>query len=278
MPYQLLKDRTIISLSGPDTANLLQGLITTNIDDLQPNQARPGALLTPQGKIAFDFLISKSDDQSFLIDLNDDLVQDFEMKLKLYKLRANVDILHKSALQVAAIWDEPITSDTLIADMRFSDKAVFRFYGEAFDPDAIAEGQFGLLRIDHGVAESGFDFNPSDIFPHDIYFDLNGAIDFKKGCYVGQEVVSRMQHRGTARRRLAILTADHDLGDGTDIMVNGKSVGSFLNAIGSQALAIVRVDRVTDGLANKADILVKGQKVTLTFPKIADQLELDGVS
>lgn len=274
MPFQLLKNRTIISLSGPDTASLLQGLITTNIEHLPKNEAWPGALLTPQGKIAFDFLISKSDDQSFLIDLHCDLVQDFEMKLKLYKLRANVDIAHKAQLHVAAIWGEAASSSASLKDMRFSDVAVHRAYGDTFDFGTMAQGLFDLLRIHHGIAESGFDFEPSDIFPHDIYYDINGAIDFKKGCYVGQEVVSRMQHRGTARRRLAILSAEHDLGDGTDIMLNGKILGTFLNASGHHALAIVRVDRLSDGLANKADILVRDKKVTLTFPKIANQLNL----
>lgn len=270
MPHQSLHDRIIIALSGSDATSFLQGLITTNIENMANNEVRPGALLTPQGKIAFDFLISNPSGAEFYIDIHESLAASFEMKLTLYRLRADVAISKKDDIAISVSWDESILKGAGLKDMRFmGDTQVLRHYQQLPEMDEIEDGEFSTIRISHGVAESGMDFALSDIFPHDIYFDLNGAIDFKKGCYVGQEVVSRMQHRGTARRRLAIVTSDQPLPTDQTITANGKTIGAYLTSYGHQALAIVRTDRWADAQKQGHAAMVNQTDVRISFPKIA---------
>lgn len=269
MPYQLLKERTMIALSGADVASFLQGLITTNIDAISDHAAMPGALLTAQGKIAFDFLISRTDGDRFYLDIRSDLVPSFEMKLKLYRLRADVQI-EKTDITIAASWGETALDGNGLADKRFpSDSHVFRHYGDLECLADIEMGDFTEQRIRHGVAESGSEFDLSDIFPHDIYLDVNGGLDFKKGCYVGQEVVSRMQHRGTTRRRLAIVTSEQSLPEHSDLCANNKSIGSYLKAYDQKALAIVRIDRLATAFKDGYGVTVDSKPVTIAFPSIA---------
>lgn len=274
MPYQLINDRTILALSGADAASFLQGLITTNIEEISDNVALPGALLTPQGKIAFDFLISQPEHNQFYIDTRTNLAASFEMKLKLYRLRADVEI-KKTDIAIATSWGETALGDYGVLDLRFPhDSQVRRHYGDADYLANIEIADFTEERIRHGVAESGSEFDLSDIFPHDIYLDVNGGLDFKKGCYVGQEVVSRMQHRGTARRRLAIITSEQPLPEQSELSANNKSIGSYLKAYGQQALAIVRVDRLATAIKGGHSVTVDGQPLTINFPSIAIEHKL----
>jgi folate-binding protein YgfZ len=123
------------------------------------------------------------------------------------------------------------------------------------------------MRIAYGVAESGRDYALSDVFPHDILMDKNHGVDFRKGCYVGQEVVSRMHHRGTARRRVVTVTGETALpGSGTSIQAGGKPVGELGTVTGNRALAIVRTDRIADALAANIAATADGVDVTLTLP------------
>ncbi|MDP2731675.1 MAG: folate-binding protein, partial [Hoeflea sp.] len=128
------------------------------------------------------------------------------------------------------------------------------------------------VRIAYGVAESGSDFALSDIFPHDILMDKNSGIDFRKGCYVGQEVVSRMQHRGTARRRVAIVASETELphpgpdGAATAILAGEKPVGSLGTVVGKTGLAMVRTDRVAEALAQNTPLTAGGSPVSLALP------------
>lgn len=269
MPYQLINDRTILALSGADAASFLQGLITTNIDVISDHVALPGALLTPQGKIAFDFLISRPLHDQFYFDIRSDLAPSFEMKLKLYRLRADV-VIEKTDMAIATSWDEAALDGNGLADKRFPlDSYVRRHYTDLDCLANIEMGDFTQERLQHGVAESGSEYELADIFPHDIYLDVNGGLDFKKGCYVGQEVVSRMQHRGTARRRLAIVTSQQPLPEQSDLSANNKSIGSYLKAYGQKALAIVRTDRLANAVKEGHHVTVGGLPVTVTFPSIA---------
>ena len=271
MPALVLSDRNIVHVDGTEAGHFLQNLITANLDSVRPGEARPSALLTPQGKILFDFLISKSGDTGYDCDIRADCVDDFIRRLTLYKLRAAVSFDKRDDMPVTAVWDGPAPEGAL-ADTRFPKEArVWRLYGPAAAADA-DPAQWTALRIAHGVAESGADFALSDVFPHDVLMDKNSGVDFRKGCYVGQEVVSRMQHRGTARRRVATVTAEAPLpapaGDGVEIAVlaGDKPVGSLGTTQGHAGLAIVRTDRVGDALAANLPLTVAGIPVTLTLP------------
>jgi folate-binding protein YgfZ len=127
--------------------------------------------------------------------------------------------------------------------------------------------EWDRLRVAHGVAESGSDYALSDVFPHDILMDKNHGVDFRKGCYVGQEVVSRMHHRGTARRRVVTVAGEASLpASGTGILAGTKPAGELGTVTGGRALAIVRIDRVADALAAGDPLTADGVAVTLTLP------------
>ena len=140
-------------------------------------------------------------------------------------------------------------------------------------PDELQSSDFSQIRIENLVAESGYDFEPNDIFPYDIGYDQNGAIDFQKGCYVGQEVVSRMKHRGTARKRPVIVEfpADFVLNDPT-IVANNKTIGSLGSCHGSKALGIVRLDRLQSALDVGVEIKISDQIVTINSKVWANEI------
>ncbi|TPL78644.1 folate-binding protein YgfZ [Mesorhizobium sp. B2-3-12] len=272
MPFALLKDRALISVSGPDAEHFLQNILTIDLDALGNGEAKPGALLTPQGKILFDFLISRAGENAFRIECRADVSDDFIHRLMLYKLRAKVEIAKPEQTLVTVAWGkESIASESdsaAIADRRFGDEDVTRFYADTADTGDVAAWQ--AFRIAHGVAESGADYALGDAFPHDVLLDEMGGVGFRKGCYVGQEVVSRMQHRGTARRRVLIVEARLALPtSGTELTVEGRPVGVLGSTATLTGLGIARIDRVKAALDAGQPILAGEVPVTLTIPSWA---------
>lgn len=278
MPSALLSDRTLISVSGPDAEHFLQNILTTDLDTLAEGEAKPGALLTPQGKILFDFLVSRDQTGGFLLDCRAETADDFIRRLTLYKLRAKVEISKQDQLLVAAAWvpDSPASASdstsspnasTRLRDTRFREPAAaYRIYGEPAAGPADASG-WHAHRIAHGVAESGSDYALGDAFPHDVLLDETGGVGFGKGCYVGQEVVSRMHHRGTARRRVLLVSAEAPLPEsGTEIIANGRSIGTLGSVAGNRGLAIVRIDRVKDALDGGMAITAGDVPLSLSIP------------
>ncbi|MER9601757.1 folate-binding protein YgfZ [Mesorhizobium sp. M0243] len=269
MPFAQLKDRALISVSGPDAEHFLQNIVTTDLDILAPGEAKPGALLTPQGKILFDFLISRTGENAFRLECRADIADDFIRRLTLYKLRAKVEIAKSDQAFVTVAWGHestPSQSDsTAAADTRFPKGAVTRSYGETDERSDLAAWQ--AFRIAGGIAESGSDYQLGDAFPHDVLLDETGGVGFKKGCYVGQEVVSRMQHRGTARRRVLIVSADRPLpAPGSELTVEGRPVGTLGSTAGTIGLAIVRIDRIKAALDADLPIMAADVPVTLAIP------------
>lgn len=266
MPALILTDRTAVHVDGAEAEHFLQNLITANVETLETGHVQPAALLTPQGKILFDFLISRAPESGFCLDIARELVDDFLKRLTLYKLRAKVSFDRQADTPVIAGWDGT-GPDGAVIDVRFPrSAAVWRLYGSKATSDA-QQTDWDRLRIAHGVAESGSDYALSDAFPHDILMDKNHGVDFRKGCYVGQEVVSRMHHRGTARRRVVKVSGETTLpASGTSILAGTKPVGELGTVTGGQALAIVRTDRVADALAAAVPLTADGVAVTLTLP------------
>lgn len=273
-----INDRSIIEITGPDAAHFLERLITTDVEKLNVNELLPGALLSPQGKVLFDFLIGKLTN-GFFIDITDQLADTFAKRLKLYKLRSDVEI-SESIKQVTTIsWENdsvPSQIDSAFIDKRFPDnEKVIRRYDKNSSPIAIYEPalkQWDLLRIQYAIPESGKDFALNDVFPHDINFDQLGAISYKKGCYVGQEIVSRMHHRGTARRRTLIAEAEQNLPSSGTIEANGKTIGELGTVFDRQALALVRIDRAKAAMDNGIALTVNDIPLTL---RIAPNMQYD---
>lgn len=264
MPAAFLPDRALIRIAGADAEHFLQNLVTTDIEAIGLNEAWPGALLTPQGKILFDFLVWR-DGNAFLIETTAALQEALIRRLSMYKLRAAVEISAVDLPGITVSWGEDAAAGD-IRDMRFATAGVtlLRRPGQHGDGPAAA---YHALRILNGIVESGLDFELQDAFPHDVLMDLNRGVSFKKGCYVGQEVVSRMQHRGTARRRVAMVSAEQPLPEtGTVITAGGKPLGQLGTVAGNRGLAIVRTDRVGDALAANTDILAGDAAVSVVLP------------
>ena len=272
MPQCVLPDRTLIAVTGPDAEHLLHNVLTADIETLQTGIARACALLTPQGKVLFDFLVGRDDD-GYVIDIAGETVDGFLKRMMLYKLRSKVEFAKRDEQVVAVSWDRDSgSSDTDstagLADTRFTQIAVTRHVtASATGSDATPPDAWHALRIAHGVAESGTDFALGDVFGHDISYDHNGGIDFKKGCFVGQEVVSRMQHRGTARRRVVIVEGGGALpATGTEITAGGKPVGALGTVVDNRARAIVRLDRVRSARDKGEPVLAGEQTVAIDLP------------
>ncbi|MBZ0164451.1 MAG: folate-binding protein YgfZ [Notoacmeibacter sp.] len=274
MPTVAIPDRALVTVSGPDAEHFLHNLVTTDIEGLEPGTVRPGALLTPQGKILFDFLVSRARDDAFRLETRTDAATDFAKRLVLYKLRAKVDISVLDQAVVTTSWASDSSSsqnDSIspgLRDTRFGpENAVFRHYGgEARDADA-ALHDWIAFRIEQGMPEEGSDYAAGEAFPHDALLDQTGGVSFKKGCYVGQEVVSRMQHRGTARRRVLMVRAERPLpSPGTDLTAGGKTLGTLGSVAGNAGLAMVRIDRVKAAMDAGTPVLAGDVAVEFGIP------------
>lgn len=268
MPAVFLKDRSLLFVSGAEAQSFLQNLITTDIAALGADEARPGALLTPQGKILFDFMIWQ-DGEGYTIETDAGQRDGLLKRLTMYKLRAAVTLVPSTEEGVTASWgedDEGARDSQGARDSRFAKAGVTLTRRAGRHGDG-AEALYDALRISHGIVTSGSDFALQDAFPHDVLMDFNGGLSFRKGCYVGQEVVSRMQHRGTARRRVVTVSAATDLpGTGTEITAAGKPVGTLGSVDGGNGLAIVRIDRAGAAMAAGTPLLAGDTPVSLVLP------------
>ncbi len=220
--------------------------------------------MTPQGKILFDFLVWREGD-GFLIETETAQREALMRRLTMYKLRAAVDIAAGPEEGVTVFWGQDSDKGT-VKDAAFAKAGIVltRMPGKLGDG---TEAAYHALRIDAGISMSGHDYALQDAFPHDVLLDQTNGLSFRKGCYVGQEVVSRMQHRGTARRRVAIVSGEAALpASGTEITAGGKPVGALGSVFGNKGLAIVRIDRVGDALARNVPLSAGEVAISLALP------------
>ncbi len=282
MKAALLPDRGVVKVSGEDARNFLNGLVTTDVTKLAPGQGRFGALLTPQGKIIVDFLITEAPEGhggGFLIDCPRPLAQPLADKLGFYKLRAKVAVENLSdSLGVIAAWggDPAIKPDLAFPDPRdaalgwriLAPQELAQKVADLVGAALVDAADYEAHRIAAGVPRGGLDFMYNDAFPHETNMDRLNGVDFDKGCYVGQEVVSRMQHRGTARTRTVRVTLDGAPPEaGTTVMAGDKNVGTMGSTSGQNGLALIRTDRVADALEAGAQLTAGGLGIRLADPE-----------
>jgi len=236
-----LPGRAVISVRGPEAGHFLHNLLTADIDQLGDGQAAYAALLTPQGKILFDMFVLKAGD-GYLIDCAEGQRADLLKRLAMYRLRAQVEIVPRDDLAVGV---SPVEVAGGYRDPRYDGigwRVIGEVAGEARDYDA--------ARIRAGLADSGADLGSGEFFPHEANLDQLGGVSFRKGCYVGQEVVSRMEHRGTARSRiLPVVLEGAAPPKGTEIRSGEKQMGTLLSSSGTDALALIRLDRLAEATA-----------------------------
>jgi folate-binding protein YgfZ len=277
MPSVHLADRGVVRVSGDDAKSFLDGLVTCDLDRVSPQSARLGALLTPQGKILFDFIVFQAPEEiggGYYLDTLKVFVPDLAKRLGFYKLRAKVAIEDMSeAMAIVAGWNEPrpddevglVTEDPRLPDLGWRAVIAAQDAGE-FAKDPMEA--YHAHRIALGVPEGGRDFLFGDAFPHEALMDQLHGVDFDKGCYVGQEVVSRMQHRGTARTRIvpALYEGGFAADVGVEVMAGEKVLGKTGSGMGGRGLLMIRLDRAADALAAGQPILAGGIPVRLEKP------------
>ena len=263
MKAAVLDDRAVLRIGGEPARAFLNNLVTADIEKMTPQNARYAALLTPQGKIVADFFVTEApaaDGGGFLIDCPKAMRDELQQKLTFYRLRAKVTIAPADELVVLAAWDgDGTTSRGLVfRDPRLA--ALGLRVLVAADAAAKAMQELGATRVEAsaydahrialGVPRGGIDYYNGDAYPHDASLDKLQGVDFKKGCFIGQEVASRVEHRGTARNRVVpVAFDDHPAQDGVPVMAGDKVIGTMGSSAGTAGLAMLRVDRVADALA-----------------------------
>ncbi len=281
MKAALLPDRGVVKVAGDDARNFLHGLVSADTLKLASGEARFCALLSPQGKIIADFFVTEApvrDGGGFFLDVPRKLAKSLVDKLNLYKLRARVIIEDLSeVLGVLAAWDG---QGTTVVGLCYVDPRLpvlglramlppHRFADAAGELEAIIvqPAVYEAHRIALGVPEGGVDFSYSDAFPHEADMDQLGGVDFAKGCYVGQEVVSRMEHRGIARTRAVPIRYDAEApAAGVAVMAGDRQVGTMGSSAEGRGIALVRLDRVADALSGGELLLAGGIPIRLSKP------------
>ncbi|MEM1383999.1 MAG: folate-binding protein [Pseudomonadota bacterium] len=242
--------RTVLRMQGADAKGVLQSVVTNDLDRLAEDRALYAALLTPQGKYLFDFfLIADGDD--VLIDIAATRAQAFAARVKMYCLRRDARMGEPTGLSVALAWgaDEPDRSGRrVLTDPRHAALG-WRLYGPvetvAADLTPAEAADYTALRVSLSVPESGVELVPEDTFILEAGFEALDGVDFRKGCYVGQEVTARMKHKTTLKKRLVPVRVEGAAPPGTPVTAKGKPAGTLFSQADGRGLAHLRLDRAT---------------------------------
>lgn len=226
--------RRILRLTGPDTHDFLQGLITNDVARLKDGLVY-AALLTPQGKYIADFFLAAEGD-SVLLDVDETLADDLVRRLTMYKLRAKVEIAETRLNLQRGTGTPPLGA---LADPRHPDLG-WRAYSDA--PAADDGSNWDAIRVQHCIPESGIELTP-DTYILEAGFEALNGVDFRKGCYVGQEVTARMKHKTELRKGLRRVEVEGAAPAGTEITAGGKSAGALFTQSGAAGIAYLRFDR-----------------------------------
>jgi folate-binding protein YgfZ len=281
MKAALLIDRGVVKVAGSDARKFLNGLLTIDLGRLAPARARFAALLTPQGKVIADFIVTEAkeaDGGGFFFDCPRTLAPALVQRLNFYKLRAKVIVEDLSeTLGVLATWDGtgstgyglcygdprlPELGSRCMLPPHLAGKAAADLAAALVEAD-----DYEAHRIALGVPRGGPDFAYGDAFPHEIDLDQLGGVDFDKGCFVGQEVVSRIEHRGTARTRIVPVSYEGLAPEaGMPVSVGGKPVGTLGSTARGRGLAMLRLDRVAEALAEGQPLVAGSVAVRLVKP------------
>jgi len=241
-----LASRALIAIGGEDWRSFLQGLLTQDVETIGPGELRFGALLTPQGRLLFDLFIvggqGSGEGDGCRLDCDADRRDALIQRLTMYRLRAKVAIAADEAPVLAAWGDAPPAGAGWIADPRLPGLGL-RGYGAEANPQA-TEADYDRHRLSLGVPGPA-DWGEEATYPLEADFDLLGGVDFKKGCFVGQETTSRMKRRGAIKSRMLPITFEGPAPEqGAEILAGKLRAGEVLSGVEGRAMALVRLDRI----------------------------------
>ena len=265
-------NRTLVKFEGPQAQKLLNDVITGTVSK-NPDTASWWALLSPQGKIQAEGLIGWFGG-AYYLDVPLQAKDNFLRRMNMFRLRAKADITDlgdSHRIGWSAGRPAPKKGVIVHADGRgphCRQQTGFRLIASTKDThDWLEDGKkHALERVKKGIMELGEDFSADSLFPHDIAMDLLGGVDFDKGCYVGQEVVSRMHHRGAARKRPVLVEFSDEDNEparaGEDIMIGDRKIGTMGTTIMGRGIGIARLDKVK----NPKGARVAGRQASLVIP------------
>ena len=238
-------DRSVIEVAGKDAVSFLQGIVTNDVENMQDGESRYCALLSPKGKYLFDFFVTRSD-QVFLLDLASPRAGALEQRLSMYRLRAEVAIRTRDLQVIVGTGQVPENGMADPRDRRLGWRAL------TDDPDqflsgigALARDAYEAARIDLAVPETGSDLLPDESYILEAGFERLNGVDFRKGCYVGQEVTARMKHKAELKKGLLrVLVEGEAPPAGTEIVADGKPAGRLNSTARGKGLAFLRFDRI----------------------------------
>ena len=267
--FAALGSRALISLSGLDWRGFLQGLISNDVDTLRAGEVRFAALLTPQGRILFDLFVI-GEGEGCLLDVQAKLRDALIQRLTMYRLRAKADIA-ADPTAVCALWSDDLAEAAPTGGWSPDPRLpALGWRGVGQPPPAGAVGRdeaaYAAFRLDLGVPDPAEDCVADKTYPIEADFDLLNGIDFKKGCYVGQETTSRMKRRGGIRSRMLPITFEGPApAPGTEVLVGDRRAGEVLSGRPGRAMALLRLDRI-EGAA----LSVEGRPVRVDIPRWAE--------
>lgn len=266
-PLHRRPERAAIFVDGADAPEFLQGLLTCDVRPLGPGQASYAALLQPQGKILFDFFLLNTGER-YLIDCSVAQKPDLLKRLAFYKLRAKVEIGEIADQEIGVASKKPELGSSF-EDPRTS-LLGWRVIAPLGNLPAADGSTYRFARIELGIADTDEDIGSGKLFPHEANLDQLGGVSFTKGCFIGQEVVSRMQHRGTARSRILPVRIEGGSPDkGTEIKAGNAVIGTVLSSADADAVALIRLDRLNDALEEGSPLLTEKRAVHVRWPEWA---------
>ncbi len=272
MSSMRLTNRAVIEVAGADAVPFLQGLVSQSVDKLAEGDAAFGALLTPQGKISADFFLQRTP-KGFLLDAHAGVADGLLRKLSVYKLRAAVTIAPRADFAVAAGDGAPPAGLAAFVDPRLAALGWRAMAPFAALPEAVAtEADYVRRRRGLGAPELGADFAPDTLFLTDVNYDALRGVDYRKGCFVGQEVTSRMKRKGELRKRSLIIRFDGAAPQqGSAVESVGVEIGEVLGAEGGVGVALIRLDRLGDAERGGAPIIAAGVPLRVELPSYLEE-------
>lgn len=268
MYYTLLTERSITRISGEDRFKFLQGLLSNDVNKLTPNEGIYACMLTPQGKYFADFFLYL-DGESILLDIPAIRQEDILKKLNIYKLRSAVTIAPCSEYQVVSFLSE-LKAPEVFIDPRSKNLGMRGFIHESNLAELTKDMQndqdaYDLARINNFIAEGEKDLIFEKSFLLEYGLDQLNAIDYNKGCYVGQELVARTHHRGVIRKQIVQVESQNKLPEsGTEIYADEKKLGVICSSVNNKGLALIRTED-TINLDPKVKITANNQEIKLQF-------------